>query len=145
MTANVSTMRPVVRVGTIAPGWPPPGRTLVLPEPRTLAAATTSKAARDGFPAAQNSRRHGTPALAKRRNTMVANQTNKGTAFRRLHMQEGAFVIPNPWDIGTARILASMGFQALATTSAGMAFALGLPEGGASREQVIKHCRIFSA
>ena len=72
---------------------------------------------------------------------MVANQTNKGTAFRRLHMQEGAFVIPNPWDIGTARILASMGFQALAKTSAGMAFALGLPEGGASREQVIKHCR----
>ena len=54
---------------------------------------------------------------------MAANQTNKGTAFRRLHRQEGAFVIPNPWDIGTARILASMGFQALATTSAGMAFA----------------------
>lgn len=79
--------------------------------------------------------------MAERRNTMVANQTNKGTAFRRLHMQEAAFVIPNPWDIGTARILASMGFQALATTSAGMAFALGLPEGRASREQVIKHCR----
>jgi hypothetical protein len=72
---------------------------------------------------------------------MVANQTNKGTAFLRLHMREGAFVIPNPWDIGTARILASMGFQALATTSAGMAFALGLPKGAASREQVIKHCR----
>ena len=52
---------------------------------------------------------------------MVANQTSKGTAFRRLHMQEGAFVIPNPWDIGTARILAAMGFQALATTSPGMA------------------------
>lgn len=131
-------MHRVIRVGTIAP--------VVATKAHAgsarswmRAAATKSKAAQYGFPAAQNSRR--TPALAERRNTMVANPTNKGTAFRRLHMQEGAFVIPNPWDIGTARILASMGFQALATTSAGMAFALGLPEGGASREQVIKHCR----
>jgi 2-methylisocitrate lyase-like PEP mutase family enzyme len=100
-----------------------------------------SKAARDGFSAARTQGGMADPVLAERRNTMVANQTNKGTVFRRLHMQDGAFVIPNPWDIGTARILASMGFQALATTSAGMAFALGLPEGKASREQVIKHCR----
>jgi 2-methylisocitrate lyase-like PEP mutase family enzyme len=72
---------------------------------------------------------------------MVATQADQGGAFRRLHMQEGAFVMPNPWDIGTARILASLGFKALATTSAGMAFALGLPDGRASSEQVIRHCR----
>lgn len=61
--------------------------------------------------------------------------------FRALHEQDGAFIIPNPWDIGTARILASMGFKALATTSAGMAFALGLKDGAVSREQVLEHCR----
>lgn len=64
-----------------------------------------------------------------------------GETFRALHEREGAFVIPNPWDIGTARILAAMGFPALATTSAGMAFALGLPEGQVSREQTLAHCR----
>lgn len=65
----------------------------------------------------------------------------KGEAFRALHAQEGAFIIPNPWDIGTARILAAMGFKALATTSAGMAFALGLPEGRVSMEATLAHCR----
>jgi len=66
---------------------------------------------------------------------------HRGEIFRALHRQDGAFVIPNPWDIGTARILASMGFQALATTSAGMAFALGLPEGRVSKEKTLAHCR----
>ncbi|MEK1933966.1 MAG: isocitrate lyase/phosphoenolpyruvate mutase family protein, partial [Pararhizobium sp.] len=47
---------------------------------------------------------------------------DKRTAFRLLHEEPGAFIIPNPWDIGTARILAALGFRALATTSAGMAF-----------------------
>ena len=61
--------------------------------------------------------------------------------FRALHAQDGAFIIPNPWDIGTARILASMGFEALATTSAGMAFALGLKDGDVSKGQVLQHCR----
>ena len=61
--------------------------------------------------------------------------------FRALHEQDSAFIIPNPWDIGTARILASMGFEALATTSAGMAFALGLKDGAVSMEQVLDHCR----
>ena len=59
--------------------------------------------------------------------------------FRALHKR--AFIIPNPWDIGTARILASLGFDALATTSAGMAFALGLRDGAVSKEQVLDHCR----
>lgn len=60
--------------------------------------------------------------------------------FRALHARDGAFIIPNPWDVGTARILASMGFEALATTSAGMAFALGVKDGDVPREQVLAHC-----
>ncbi|MGF1610834.1 MAG: oxaloacetate decarboxylase [Kiloniellales bacterium] len=65
----------------------------------------------------------------------------KASRFRALHEREGAFVIPNPWDIGTARVLAAMGFEALATTSAGLAFSLGLPEGVVSRDQALRHCR----
>lgn len=67
--------------------------------------------------------------------------TQATKTFRALHDGPGAFIIPNPWDIGTARILASLGFSALATTSAGMAFALGVPEGRATAEQVLDHCR----
>lgn len=67
--------------------------------------------------------------------------TDRRSRFRRLHEVPGAFIIPNPWDVGTARILAALGFEALATTSAGMAFSLGLVEGAASREQVLGHCR----
>lgn len=66
---------------------------------------------------------------------------SKGAEFRALHEQAGAFVIPNPWDVGTARILAGMGFRALATTSAGMAFSLGVADGHVSREAVLAHCR----
>lgn len=65
----------------------------------------------------------------------------EGSAFRKLHEGPGVFVIPNPWDIGTARILAAMGFPALATTSAGMAFSLGVAEGAVSREDALNHCR----
>ena len=64
-----------------------------------------------------------------------------GQIFRALHEAPGAFIIPNPWDIGSAHILAVMGFKALATTSAGMAFALGKPDGGVSPEAVLEHCR----
>lgn len=66
---------------------------------------------------------------------------DRRTLFRRLHDGPGAFVIPNPWDVGTARILAAMGFPALATTSAGMSFSLGMPDGAATREQMLDHCR----
>lgn len=69
----------------------------------------------------------------------------KGAAFRALHEEPGAFIIPNPWDTGTARILAAMGFPALATTSAGMAFSLGVPDGAVSREEVLDHCRTIVA
>lgn len=67
--------------------------------------------------------------------------SSKGTIFRALHAGPGAFVMPNPWDIGTARILAALGFKALATTSAGLAFALGMRDGQVSREQALAHCR----
>ncbi|TWG91357.1 2-methylisocitrate lyase-like PEP mutase family enzyme [Mesorhizobium sp. J18] len=62
-------------------------------------------------------------------------------AFRALHDGPGAFVIPNPWDVGTARLLASFGFKALATTSAGYAFSRGLPDGGVGFEDMMAHCR----
>ncbi|SFT89287.1 isocitrate lyase/PEP mutase family protein [Sedimentitalea nanhaiensis] len=65
----------------------------------------------------------------------------KRSLFRALHDEEGCFIIPNPWDTGTACILQALGFRALATTSAGMAFSLGLREGQASRDQVLAHCK----
>ena len=69
--------------------------------------------------------------------------SDKGSHFRQLHQGEGAFIMPNPWDSGTARMLASMGFEALATTSAGMAFALGKPEGRTTRDDVLAHCKMM--
>ncbi len=63
--------------------------------------------------------------------------------FRELHTTP--FVIPNPWDVGSARILASLGFQALATSSAGFANALGRPDGGVTREEALEHARQISA
>lgn len=68
-------------------------------------------------------------------------QAAKAAAFRALHARPGAFVIPNPWDAGTARILASLGFEALATTSAGLAYALGLRDGAASRQDTLANAR----
>jgi 2-methylisocitrate lyase-like PEP mutase family enzyme len=64
----------------------------------------------------------------------------KRATFRKLH-QSGCFVIPNPWDIGTARYLQGLGFKALASTSAGFAFTLGLPDGAVSREVMLAHFR----
>ena len=68
---------------------------------------------------------------------------DKGKRFRDLHAS--AFIIPNPWDIGTARLLASFGFKALATTSAGFAFSRGLPDGGVGFEAMIAHCKELAA
>ncbi len=68
-------------------------------------------------------------------------EADRASHFRALHQREGAFIIPNPWDIGTARVLAVMGFEALATTSAGLAFSLGVPEGVVTRDQALAHCR----
>ena len=66
-------------------------------------------------------------------------QAAKGLAFAALHARQGAFIIPNPWDTGTARLLATMGFEALATTSAGYAFSTGRPDNTVSREDTIAH------
>jgi len=60
---------------------------------------------------------------------MTTDQAAKGRAFEVLHARPGCFVIPNPWDAGSARILASLGFEALTTTSAGLAFTLGKRDG----------------
>jgi 2-methylisocitrate lyase-like PEP mutase family enzyme len=59
--------------------------------------------------------------------------------FRELHAGPGLFVMPNPWDIGSARVLEGLGFAALATTSAGMAFTLGRPDGAVTREEALAH------
>jgi len=65
---------------------------------------------------------------------------DKRKIFRTLH-ESGCFVIPNPWNVGTARYLQGLGFKALATTSAGHAHALGYPDGAQSREVVLAHYR----
>jgi 2-methylisocitrate lyase-like PEP mutase family enzyme len=59
----------------------------------------------------------------------MPDQASKAFAFRALHTRSGAFIIPNPWDAGTAKILTQLGFEALATTSAGLAFALAAAMG----------------
>ncbi|HHY49463.1 MAG TPA: isocitrate lyase/phosphoenolpyruvate mutase family protein [Alphaproteobacteria bacterium] len=63
------------------------------------------------------------------------NQQQKAEAFRALHQAPGLFVIPNPWDAGSARLLQSLGFRALTTTSAGLAWAIGKADGAATREE----------
>ncbi|TPL48329.1 oxaloacetate decarboxylase [Mesorhizobium sp. B2-4-6] len=68
---------------------------------------------------------------------------DKGKIFRDLHAS--TFVIPNPWDIGTTKLLASFGFKALATTSAGFAFSRGLPDGAVTFDAMIHHCREVTA
>lgn len=67
----------------------------------------------------------------------ILTQAEKGRLFRALHERGTAFIIPNPYDVGTAHLLAHLGFEALATTSAGYAFTLGKPDGGLTREQVL--------
>ena len=66
-------------------------------------------------------------------------QIEKAHAFRALHERDKAFIIPNPWDIGTARMLSSLGFEALATTSAGFAFSRGRPDYGVDRSEMLAH------
>ena len=74
-------------------------------------------------------------------------QEELGEAFRALHERDGAFIIPNPWDAGTARLLASLGFEALATTSLGLANSLGRVDGTGSvtRAEVLENCRVIAA
>ena len=69
--------------------------------------------------------------------------TPRAQTFHRLH-ESGCFVIPNPWDAGSARLLAQLGFPALATTSSGFAWTLGVPDNGVSLEQALVHFRALS-
>lgn len=71
----------------------------------------------------------------------MRNQEEKGMVFRELHERDTAFIIPNPWDIGTARLLAYLGFEALATTSAGYAFSIGQLDNTVGRDKMIAHVR----
>jgi 2-methylisocitrate lyase-like PEP mutase family enzyme len=75
---------------------------------------------------------------------MTADQSEKASVFRALHDGPGAFVIPNPYDVGTARILAALGFPALATTSAGCAFGLGRQDGAITRDEALAHARAIA-
>lgn len=71
----------------------------------------------------------------------MATQADKGAAFKALHERDRAFIIPNPWDVGTARLLEMRGFEALATTSAGFAFSIGKPDGAVDKDTMLEHAR----
>src|SRR5438132_6431937 len=71
---------------------------------------------------------------------MTSMQTSAAAKFRALH-ESGCFVLPNPWDIGTASYLERLGFKALATTSAGFAFSRGKPDGAVPRDEMLAHIR----
>ncbi|HEV3008523.1 MAG TPA: isocitrate lyase/phosphoenolpyruvate mutase family protein, partial [Burkholderiales bacterium] len=78
---------------------------------------------------------------------MTTTQLQKARAFRALHERPGAFIIPNPWDAGTAKLLAALGFEALATTSLGLASSLGRSDGAGavSRREVLDNCAAIAA
>jgi 2-methylisocitrate lyase-like PEP mutase family enzyme len=75
----------------------------------------------------------------------MRDQNEKASAFRALHERPGAFIIPNPWDAGTAKMLAALGFEALATTSLGFANTLGSPDSTVDRATTIANCREIAA
>lgn len=72
---------------------------------------------------------------------MSVSQQEKAVRFRALHQGPGVFILPNPWDFGSARLLAGLGFQALATSSAASACAIGRRDGQLTREQALAHAR----
>ncbi len=71
-------------------------------------------------------------------------QSQKAAEFAALHAAPGCFVIPNPWDIGSARVLAALGYKAITTTSAGYARSMGVTDYKAGREQVLDHVRALA-
>ena len=77
----------------------------------------------------------------------MTTQAQKAAAFRALHERDGAFIIPNPWDAGTAKLFAALGFEALATTSLGLANTLGRPDGtgAVTRQEVLDNCAQIAA
>ena len=72
-------------------------------------------------------------------------QSDKAKAFRDLHAAGDGFILPNPWDTGSARLLAQLGFKALATTSAGHAFSLGRPDNSVPRDLLLMHLEQITA
>jgi 2-methylisocitrate lyase-like PEP mutase family enzyme len=74
---------------------------------------------------------------------MTVTQKEKAARFRSLHDGPGAFVIPNPWDIASSKMLAGLGFQALATSSAAAACAIGKKDGGLTRDEALEHARMI--
>ena len=75
----------------------------------------------------------------------MTTQAEKGAAFRALHQRDRAFIIPNPFDAGTARLLQFQGFEALATTSGGFAFSAGKPDGMIDRDTMLAHAAAVAA
>jgi len=74
----------------------------------------------------------------------MRSQSEKAATFRALHERPSAFIIPNPWEAGTAKLLAALGFEALATTSSGLAQMLGRADSKVSRAEVIDNCRVIA-
>jgi 2-methylisocitrate lyase-like PEP mutase family enzyme len=72
-------------------------------------------------------------------------QAEKGIAFEALHKRDGTFIIPNPYDVGTARLLENLGFEALATSSAGYAFTMGKPDNAVGREGTLAHAEAIAS
>ena len=77
--------------------------------------------------------------------TRAPTQAQKAQNFRALHERDGAFIIPNPWDAGTARLLAHLGFEALATTSAGYAFSVGRSDQTVGREASLEYASAIAS
>jgi 2-methylisocitrate lyase-like PEP mutase family enzyme len=75
---------------------------------------------------------------------ITVTQAEKGRAFRALHERDRAFIIPNPWDAGSARLLAHLGFEALATTSAGYAFSVGQQDTTIGRDEMVAHVGVIA-
>ena len=74
----------------------------------------------------------------------MTTQLEKARTIKALHEGPETFLIPNPWDVGSARVFESIGFKALATTSGGLAYALGKLDGGVTLDEKVAHCRALS-
>lgn len=75
----------------------------------------------------------------------MVSQLEKAKTFRSLHERSSVFVIPNPWDIGSARLLEALGFESLATTSSGFAQSIGRLDGSVALDEKLRHCTALSA
>jgi len=76
---------------------------------------------------------------------VIRSSSDRRARFQALHAREKLFVMPNPWDVGSARLLESLGFEALATTSAGFAWSIGKPDQGVSRDELVAHVASLAA